>query len=252
MQKVATLLGLWHAPRHGMIALQTPHFIVHSDGAGFVVRIQRTALDYPDIPSMERDMDAVNGVLDRLGRDRRAFCIDWREGPLRNDAPFEEAVQRVLPRLLRGYRVVAVIVRSAVGALQVKRQLREANLVAEVFQDEADAFDFLRGSSGVMSRRPTPIPAVDRSVQTNPRGERYSTAQLQALERVPPSISMRADKQSASPPSSMDRPSNAGGFRERISTLPPQPGERSSPIPSFDDRPSTLPPPPPGKPSRFS
>lgn len=231
-----------------MIALQTPYFIVHSDGAGLVVRIQRTGLDYPDILTMERDMDAIVAVQDRLGRDRRAFCVDWREGPLRNDAPFEEAVQRVMPRLLRGYRVVAIIVRSAVGALQVKRQLREANLTGEVFQDEADAFDFLRGSSAMIPRKPTPIPAADRSAQTNTRGERYSTAQLQAIERASPSLSMRGERQSSLPPVSTDRPSVASGFRERVSTLPPQPSERSS----FDDRASTLPPPPPAKPSRSS
>jgi hypothetical protein len=231
-----------------MISLQTPYFIVHSDGAGFVVRLQRTGLDYPDMPTMERDMDAIVAVLDRLGRDRRAFCIDWREGPLRNDAPFEEALQKVMPRLLRGYRVVAVIVRSAVGALQVKRQLREANLTGEVFQDEADAFDFLRGSSGVMSRRPTPIPSAERSAQTNARGERYSTAQLQAIERVPQTSSFRNDRQSGLPPNSTERPSVAGGFRDRVSSLPPQPGERTTPLGSFDDRPSTLPPPPPAKP----
>lgn len=235
-----------------MISLQTPYFIVHSDGAGFVVRIQRTGLDYPDIHTMERDMDAIVAVLDRLGRDRKAFCIDWREGPLRNDTPFEEALQRLMPRLLRGYRVVAIIVRSAVGALQVKRQLREANLSGEVFQDEADAYDFLRGSSGVMSRRPTPIPTADRSAQTNARGERYSTAQLQAIERGPPTLSSRSDRQSALPPNSTDRPSVAGGFRDRVSSLPPHPGERSSPVPSFEDRASTLPPPPPVKPPRTS
>jgi len=235
-----------------MISLQTPYFIVHSDGAGFVVRLQRTGLDYPDIPTMERDLDAIIAVLDRIGRDRRAFCVDWREGPLRNDAPFEEALQKVMPRLLRGYRVVAVIVRSAVGALQVKRQLREANLSGEVFQDEADAFDFLRGSSGVISRRPTPIPSADRSAQTNARGERYSTAQLQAIERAPPTLSMRNDRQSSMPPNSTERPSVAGGFRDRFGSPPSQSGERTTPLSSFEDRASTLPPPPPAKPSRSS
>jgi hypothetical protein len=250
VQKVALLLGPCHALRDGMIALQTPYFIVHSDGAGFVVRIQRTGLDYPDILTMERDMDAIVAVLDRLGRERRAFCIDWREGPLRNDAPFEDAVQKVMPRLLRGYRAVAIIVRSAVGALQVKRQLREASLTGEVFQDEADAFDFLRGNSGVTSRRPTPIPGVDRYAAPNSRGERVSTAQMQAVDRVPPTLSMRSERLPTSPPFSSDRPSVSGGLRDRASTMPPQTSDRTTPLPSFDDRPSTLPPPPPLKPSR--
>lgn len=244
MQKVATVGGACHAASRGMIALQTPYFIVHSDGAGFVVRIQRTGLDYPDISSMERDVDAINTVLDRLGRDRKGLCIDWREGPLRNDAPFEEALRRLMPRLVRGYRTVAIIVRSAVGALQVKRHFREANLVGEVFQDEADALDFLRGMGGVMSRRPTPIPMADRSAQTNPRGERMSTAQLQAIERMPQAMGGRAERHSSLPPLPSERPNASSANRDRMSSVPPQAGDRGS-QPTYEDRQSTLPPPPP-------
>jgi hypothetical protein len=226
-----------------MIALQTPYFIVHSDGAGFIVRLQRTGLDYPEVSSMERDMDAINGLLDRLGRERKGLCVDWREGPLRNDTPFEDALRRLMPRLVRGYRAVAVIVRSAVGALQVKRQFREASLVGEVFQDEVEALDYLRGSGGMMFRRPTPIPGVDRFAVTNPRGERVSTAQMQAVERVPPAAGGRSDRHSSLPPIPSERPSVHGAGR--MSSVPPLGGERASQLPSFEDRSSTLPPPPP-------
>lgn len=223
-----------------MIALQTPHFIVHSDGAGFVIRLQRTSVDYPDVSTMDRDFDAVSAMLDRLGRDRKALLIDWREGPLRNDAPFEEALRRTMPKIIRNYRSVAVLVRSAVGALQVKRHFREANLLGEVFQDEADAMDFLRGGGGAMSRRPTPIPGGDRSAMTNSR-ERMSTAQIQAVERAPATVG-RGDRPSSLPPMPMDRSATS---RDRSSSVPPQAGERISQLPSYEDRASTLPPPPP-------
>jgi hypothetical protein len=233
-----------------MISHQTPYFIVHSDGAGFVVRLQRTGLDYPDIPSMERDIDAIIVVLDRLGRDRKNLCLDWREGPQRNDAPFEDAIRRVMPRLFRAYRAVAVLVRSAVGALQVKRHLRETSLVGEVFQDEADALDYLRGSSGATSRRPTPIPGADRQTLTNPRGERTSTAPLQTIERVPQTVGTRGDRHSSLPPLPSERPSAPGASRDRMSSVPPQAGERISQLPNVEDRPSSLPLPPPAKPPR--
>lgn len=191
---------------------------------------------------MDRDFDAVGTMLDRLGRDRKVLLIDWREGPLRNDAPFEEALRRSMPKIIRNYRNVAVLVRSAVGALQVKRHFREANLVGEVFQDEADALEFLRGGMGAMSRRPTPIPGTDRFNTTNPR-ERMSTAQMQAIERSP-ATSGRGDRPSSLPPMPMDR-SATSHSRDRSSSVPPQPGERVSQLPSYEDRPSTLPPPPP-------
>ncbi len=244
MHKVASLLDACHAPPRGMISLQTPYFVVHSDGAGFVVRIQRSGLDYPDVPTLERDMETIGAVLDRLGRERKGLCIDWREGPLRNDTPFEDAIRRVMPRLFRGYRSVAVVVRSAVGALQVNRHFREASLVGEVFQDEADALEYLRGAGGMMSRRPTPIPSLDRSTQTNPRGEKTSTGQLQAIERVPQGANMRSDRHSSLPPLSSERPSPPSMTRERLPTSP-NAGERISQLPSIEDRPSSLPLPPP-------
>lgn len=248
MHKVASLVDACHAARRGMISLQTPYFIVRSDVAGFVVRVQRSGLDYPDIPSMERDMDAINAGLDRLGRDRKGLLVDLREGPMRNDTPFEDAIRRVMPKLLRGYRTVAVIVRSAVGALQLKRHFREANIVGEVFQDELEAMEYLRGSGGFMHRRPTPIPSVDRTNLSNPRGERSATAQLQAIERAPQT--MRGDRPSSLPPLPPERPNTHAAGRDRVSTVPPQAGERISQLPTSEDRPSSLPLPPPAKPPR--
>lgn len=246
VQKVAHHRRLCHAPPRDMIAFQSPYSTVHVDGAGTIVRIQRSALDYPDIPAMERDMDSVNLVLDRLGRDRKGLCLDWRESQLRNDEPFEEALRRAMPRLLRGYKSVAVVVRSAVSSLQVKRHFREANLVGEVFQDDTDAFDYLRGSGGAMSRRPTPIPGFERLSAPNIRGERSITSQMQTIERVPASTGARGDRHSSLPPLPFERPSSPGG-RDRMSSVPPQPAERTSQLPGTDDRPSSLPPPPPSK-----
>ncbi|MBK9261833.1 MAG: hypothetical protein IPM54_18775 [Polyangiaceae bacterium] len=233
-----------------MISHQTPYFIVHSDGAGFVVRVQRTGLEFPDIATMERDMDAIIVALDRLGRDRKGLCIDWREGPLRNDTPFEDTIRRTIPRMVRGYRAVAVIARSAVGALQVKRLFREASFVGEVFQDESEALDYLRGSAGVMSRRPTPIPPGERSVPTNARGDRMSTAQLQAIERVSATAGARTERHSSLPPMPSERPNAQSAGRDRMSTVPPQPAERISQLPNPEDRPSSLPLPPPARPPR--
>jgi hypothetical protein len=224
-----------------MISLQTPYFIVYAEGAGFAIRVKRTGLDYPDMSTMERDMDSVVAVLDRLGRDRKGICIDWREGPMRNDRPFEDMIRRMMPRLVRGFRAVSVIVRSAVGALQAKRHFREAGFVGEVFQDEAEALDYLRVTGAVAPRRPTPVP---------PRGERMATGQLQAVERTPQGAGMRGDRPSSLPPMASERPNFQASGRDRASTLPPPPAaERISQLP--EDRQSDLPLPPPGRPPRI-
>jgi len=234
----------------GMISLQTPYFIVHSDAVGLVVRLQRTGLDFPDISTMERDMDTIVVALDRLGRERKGLCIDWREGPLRNDTPFEDALRRVMPRLVRGYRAAAVLTRSAVGVLQVKRLFRESNHAGEVFQDESEAMDYLRASAGVMSRRPTPFPAYDRSVPTNSRGDKLSTGQMQAIDRVPQAGTTRSERHSSLPPMPSERLGAESAGRDRTSTVPPPPTERISQLPNPEDRPSSLPLPPPARPPR--
>lgn len=64
-------------------------------------------------------------VLDHLGRDRHGLLVDMRRAPLNNDPEFERTAERGRAILVRGFARIAVLVRTAVGALQVKRHLRE-------------------------------------------------------------------------------------------------------------------------------
>jgi len=158
-----------------MIALETPYFVLETDSSGLVLRLRRKPAEYTDVPTMEADTEIVVSLFDKLGRDRKKLLVDLRDGPRRNDPQFEDAMQRLRPRFFRGFRGAAVLVRSAVGALQVKRHMREDGFGVEVFFDEQEAIDFLRGqsvrgevpSSVIQSRRPsqTPpdVPRVDRT-----------------------------------------------------------------------------------------
>jgi len=149
----------------GMIALETPYFTIETELGDNLVRIRRSAEPYPTLLEMERDFEAVAAVLDRMGRDRKRLLVDLRDGPRRNDPEFELAMGRLRPKLFRGFPHSAAVVRTAVGALQVKRHMREDGVGAEVFNDEQDAIDWLRGQSvrnemppqtGGRSSRPPP------------------------------------------------------------------------------------------------
>jgi hypothetical protein len=131
----------------GMIALETPYFTIETDLGDNLVRVRRSAEPFPTLLAMERDFEEIAAVLDRMGRDRKRLLIDLRDGPRRNDPEFELAMVRLRPKLLRGFPYLAAIVRTAVGALQVKRHMREDGVGAEVFNDEQDAIDWLRGQS---------------------------------------------------------------------------------------------------------
>lgn len=146
-----------------MIALQTPYHIVETGPSASFVRMRRTSAPYPTLADMERDYEAVLATFDRIGRERKVLLIDLREGPRRNDPAFEDVIRRLRPKLFRGFRLAAVVVSTAVGALQVKRHMREDGMGAEVFHDEHAAIEWLR----TQSLRAETIP-VDRSPSTPP------------------------------------------------------------------------------------
>jgi hypothetical protein len=87
----------------------------------------------------------IGRALDQLGRERHTLLVDMRRAPLNNDPAFERAAKRARAILVRGFPRVAVLVQTAVGALQVKRHVRSDGLSIPVLGDEAQALDFLLG-----------------------------------------------------------------------------------------------------------
>jgi hypothetical protein len=175
-----------------MSLLETPYMVVDIDPTGLVVRVRRNDTEYPDVPTLQEDMERIATLLDELGRNRRKLLVDLRHAPRRNDTTFEDAMARIRPRVFQGFRAAAVLVRTAVGALQVKRHMREDGTGAEVFHDEQEALEYLRGQS-VRGEVPSSVLASKR------------TSRSQTMQRVE---------------------------RERTSTLPPPPPAPSEPPPS--------------------
>ncbi len=99
--------------------------------------------------AFEREEDIVSSsqaVLDAMARFDRAkyrLLVDLREGPLRTDKAFEARFERFRVDMLKGYARVAILVRSAVGKLQVQRHAREDATPLQVFDDEKAALEFL-------------------------------------------------------------------------------------------------------------
>jgi hypothetical protein len=116
------------------------YFRIVSEPARGLVRIVRTG------EAMPKDPGAVQRVFTELAEPLRKFAgqcalIDLRAGPPgRNDDEFERATRSIQPELARTFSRVAVLVRSAVGKLQVKRISRGTS---EVFLDEQEALRFL-------------------------------------------------------------------------------------------------------------
>jgi hypothetical protein len=107
-----------------------------------VLRYTRNDVLFPTLADLERVFAETSRELDRLGRERHAMLVDLRAAHGSNAPGFEEAMARARRGLLAGFPRIAVLVKTAAGALQMQRHAREDGANMRVFQDEAEALAF--------------------------------------------------------------------------------------------------------------
>ena len=93
--------------------------------------------------SMLQTLRQAQPIIERLGA--QLMLLDLREGPGRNDASFEAAMLPAIGSLLSRFARSAMLVKTAVGRLQLQRLGRETSISLTVFQDEQEALRFLLG-----------------------------------------------------------------------------------------------------------
>lgn len=148
----------WSPWSAGTRLLETPYCTIDWDLRHSLARFVRTELPYEGIADIESDGIEVQRVLEKAGRIR--LLIDLRAITPRNDPSFEVAIASFRRKLLGGGQQVAILVRTAVGALQVKRHMREDGFQVEVFTQEEEALAFLGGRVGqVHAAGGAPAPA---------------------------------------------------------------------------------------------
>jgi hypothetical protein len=123
--------------------LSHPYCTVVQDSVRAILRFTRTDLPYASLGDIGEVHGHIGRIFDRVGRERHGLLVDMRRAPLNNHAEFEQAAARGRRVMLRGFRRVAVLVQTAVGALQVKRHVREDNIPGDVFTEEAPAIEYL-------------------------------------------------------------------------------------------------------------
>ena len=146
------------------LLLENEWFSISVDPEKRIVTTVRTDGPYtPDdaiIRRIEAEVEQAFGLIDRS---RYGHLLDIRAAALNNSDDFEKRMAHLRGLLLRGFARVAVLVRTAVGALQSNRLTRQdgARLPAsppgiEVFTDEAAAIRFLIGAEALSSRSRPP------------------------------------------------------------------------------------------------
>ncbi len=125
------------------VILQTACLVVTLDRASSIVRYARTATPYTTAADTIREHVELGGHLDRLRRQDLGLLVDVREAPYNPSPSFESAIAQGRKHLFRGFPRIAILVRSAIGALQLARHVREDGLEIPVLRDEQEAIRFL-------------------------------------------------------------------------------------------------------------
>lgn len=113
-----------------------------------IVLLRRSSAPFEDDAHIHRETESLKVALDRVGRQGRALLVDAREAPFDTDARLTESfrVQRAEAR--RGFRAVAVLVKTQVGRLQANRLGMEPGSRDRVFDDAEAALAYLRSELG--------------------------------------------------------------------------------------------------------
>lgn len=126
--------------------MRSPQWVVTLDEGLRLIRVTRTPVAYTNATEIETSMREFKG-LRRGDRAGYRLLLDVREGPLRNDEDFESIMKRYRPELFEGFAAMAILVKTAIGKLQMARIQRDEGTARAVFTDEREALAYLsRGS----------------------------------------------------------------------------------------------------------
>lgn len=121
-----------------------PYFTVTLDSARRLVRVKRSEVPFPDVPTAERSFEQMGRLIDERTLVDHALLVDSRDALGRNDAEFENMTGRFRARLFGSFARTAMLVKTVVGRMQADRMRREqGGPVVSVFFDEVEAERFL-------------------------------------------------------------------------------------------------------------
>ena len=95
------------------------------------------------------EVDLTTALRD-VNRGDWGLLVDMRDAPMRNDEVYERTMGHELARLMTGFRRRAVLVKTAIGALQSNRASRavwgeDPDTAPTIFRDEEEALLHLNG-----------------------------------------------------------------------------------------------------------
>lgn len=126
---------------------------------GDVVVYERTAAPYPSATAVDEDFAQLRAAVHDLSLFRTGLLIDLTAIRGRNDGTFEHAIAPHRAWMFNSFGAVALVVRSEIGRLQVRRHLREDGHAHPVFLDRQRALTWLAAKVGSARRSAENRPA---------------------------------------------------------------------------------------------
>ncbi len=140
---------------------RSSHLVVMREEGGRVIRARRTLSPF----ASAADMYAVEAQFLRAVPIRERFgvsvLVDVRDAPMLANDGLELEAAKVIDAMASEFERSALLVRTAVGALQVRRIARTTQFRLELFEDEAAAIAYLMGSGpppGSVAARRSSLP----------------------------------------------------------------------------------------------
>jgi len=124
--------------------LRSQFFTVVLDESQKLVRVIRSPVVFDTVPTVIKAWREVDTALPSSMRKGLSLMVDLRQAPSRNDPEFERAIRTVLPEIRKGFRMIGVLVRSAVGGLQVSRMGRADGVVELISSNEPEMLKYLQ------------------------------------------------------------------------------------------------------------
>lgn len=122
---------------------ENKHWTIDEREAGGVLVLARTGERYATGAEVTRAFDEVLTALAPYRAGMRPLLVDLRAVRGRDDAEYERAAAREPDEIAKRFVRVALLVRTAVGELQLRRTLKGIARRMVVFTSEADALAHL-------------------------------------------------------------------------------------------------------------
>lgn len=130
-----------------MRVLTTEYCTLDFDPVRSIVRFTRLPPAYATVDEIHAEAARIREARALLGHGQRVL-VDLRAVMPRNDPAFEQAIADVRRAIFAGASRAAILVQTAVGALQTQRHTREDGMGVRVFEDERAAMAHLMGHEG--------------------------------------------------------------------------------------------------------